>query len=414
MPWLLRLARVDLRALAVARILLGMALLYDWIERVRDFGALSSDAGVLPLDAHPLAGTVRGALAPALWSASDAWQGALLGAAGLAYLALAVGWRARWSTVASWVLLCAVRDRNPFVGYGFDTVATLTLASLAFLPVGARYSVDARQLQSPSSSVASPAVLVLLAHACLVYGITALMKLQHAPWRNGSAIALTLGSDQTATWLGKAVLAVPHASGALTAIVLAFEIAIPVLLTAPRTRPIGVAVVVALQVGINLTMHIGVFGLASVAMVLPFALPAQEPVDVRAPRWLWGLSALAVASAGVWNACWLGVPKHDRLPRAYTEAVRVLHLDQNWGMFSSNLEHRTSRRWTVDGEPPPLDGLHWLYWMNVIGTDGPPDGLKRRRADTARVLGALAIVQHDVDVLPDGSAGAARDTLLPQ
>ena len=55
---------------------------------------------------------------------------------------LVLGWKTRFATIASWVLLLSLQNRNTMILSGEDNLALLLLFWGMFLPLGARYSVD--------------------------------------------------------------------------------------------------------------------------------------------------------------------------------------------------------------------------------------------------------------------------------
>ena len=133
---------VDTRALAALRVGLGLLLLADLLGRSRDLRAFYTDAGVLPrstraavvsdwfLSVHALSGD--------LW-----WQVLLFLVAGVAAIALTVGYRTRVATAVSWVLLVSLHNRMPVVLNGGDVLLRMVLLWAIFLPLGERWAVDA-------------------------------------------------------------------------------------------------------------------------------------------------------------------------------------------------------------------------------------------------------------------------------
>lgn len=139
---LLPLFAVDLRTLALFRISLGAVLSVTSALRLCDLRAFYTDDGVLP----------RGWLFESdnPWRVSlhflngGAWlQALLICAAVLASLALMAGWRTRLAAILSWTLAVSVASRNPLVLTSGDDLLVCLLFWSMFLPLGARYSVDA-------------------------------------------------------------------------------------------------------------------------------------------------------------------------------------------------------------------------------------------------------------------------------
>ena len=94
-------------------------------------------------------------------------------------------------------------------------------------------------------------------HLCLIYGMAGLAKLQGPAWWNGTAIWGTLAAGEfrlfDLTWLA----ALPLLINALTHAGLAMEVGYPVLIWVRPLRPLVLAAVVALHVGVGLTLGPG-------------------------------------------------------------------------------------------------------------------------------------------------------------
>ncbi len=442
------IATVDLRALALARIVMGLALLIDWTERVESRAALYAPDGILPIASHPWHGTLQAAFSPALWTDASWWMPMWLALAGVAYLLLALGAFPRVTTVVAWVCVCVVRDRNPLVGFGFDTVATLTLFSFMFLPVGARFGVHARRIAAKldgATAVVSPAVLIHVAAFAAMYGFTALLKAAHAPWRDGSALVIILGADQTARAFGRFMLDFPLLLqlGTWGTLVVESFMALAVLTAHGYARVAAVLCALALHAGIQAMIPIGVFGLGSIAQAIAFTpsstldrlfrtTAATTKTLVRWTRGQLVAAGAVVVSCAIWSACWFGVPKHDKLPAPFVFAMQALHLDQNWGMFTAI--ETWSTHWIeveVDGvvvaqqpvlperdKAPPLGGLRWYYWLCALSFDG---GVTQHDLDTLaylhRTFGGrhVKLVSHEIFVRhEDGGRGERRSEVLAE
>ena len=133
---------IDLRTLALYRVCLALIIIMDLVARARDLTAHYSDEGVLPRAA--LLGDI-GQWAPSLHliSGSPKIQALLFMLAGVVALALLVGYRTRAATILSWLLLLSLQARNPAIMQGGDMLLYLLLFWGIFLPLDARFSVDA-------------------------------------------------------------------------------------------------------------------------------------------------------------------------------------------------------------------------------------------------------------------------------
>jgi hypothetical protein len=133
---------IDVRALVLFRVGLGMVLLLDVLKRAIALEAHYTDAGVLPRASLAAIRPGPGIFRLYLLS-GDPWAQALLfTVAGLLALAVIVGLKTRLATLFSLWLLVSVQARNPLVCHTGDSLlAVLTFWAL-FLPLGATTSVD--------------------------------------------------------------------------------------------------------------------------------------------------------------------------------------------------------------------------------------------------------------------------------
>lgn len=355
-----RRAAVDLRALAALRVALGALLLLDLALRARNLAVFYTDAGVLPRAAltaqHPVARYSLHALSGALW-----WEALLFVVAGVVAASLLVGYRTRLATFLSLVLLVSLHLRNPVVLNGGDSLLRRVLLWSVFLPLGRRWSVDARRTESPTGrrvSVASVASAGLLLQVVAVYLVNAVLKFRGDSWPAGVAVRYVFSLEQFTVFLGDLL---PHVPVALAAIDYAWLVLValsPLLVLATgRVRGVLAGCLMAAHVGMLLTMKLGVFPLVAVAALLPFLPPevwnrieARVPADVfarldavlpRLPRPSLPpilrpvpsvLAALLVAFVLVWNAAALGVVH-------VSGDAPVNPADNSWDMFAPEPLH---------------------------------------------------------------------------
>lgn len=262
--------RLDLRALAALRIGLGLMVLLDVLLRLRDLEAFYTDAGALPRATllqipHP---TLFSLYMAAGTSAGAAFLMLLLAASALG---LTLGWRTRLCAVATWLGHIALKHRNPLILDVGDLELGLALFWIIFLPVAARWSMDARanpewsELPDAYRSVATTGYLLQIS---LIYLMGCLNK-SDPVWREtGLALAQCLNSEQFATAFGRSLLAFPDLLRSLTFAVLALELAIAILLWVGRLRPVAVVMILVLQLGIAATMDLGLIVPSSLVVTL--------------------------------------------------------------------------------------------------------------------------------------------------
>ncbi|MCY4658905.1 MAG: hypothetical protein OXF93_03705 [Acidobacteria bacterium] len=369
---------IDTRSLAVFRVALAAAVVADLLLRAPDLAALYTEEGVLPralLDeqvrARAPALVPILALVPHLLLDGAAAQALLFAVAGAVAVLLAAGWRTRWVTVASWVLMMSLQARNPAVRNGGDEILRLLLFWAMFLPLGAIWSADARRAGRPAAPrlVTGGAPAALLLQVVLIYPFNALYK-DGAAWTTDfTALELFLGNVTWGGAWGTALLAYPGLLQAMTAGVLGLERFGWLLAFCPvrhgPARTLAVLLFAGFHGGILVLSRIDLFaavGIVAWTAFLPAwfwtqaaaaagrrepgdAAPARQPV----PRWE-GAAALAlIGYVGFLNVTGYAGLFGRPVPTVLQAPALVLQIDQQWNMFSPE-PSRWSRFLVARGE----------------------------------------------------------------
>ena len=273
---------MDLRTMALFRVGLGLLLIVDLVLRARDLRAHYTDFGILPRDAA-IAMLSDGAFSLHLLNGTAWFQAGMFLIAGAFAAMLMVGWRTRFATIASWVLLLSLQNRNPTVLSGEDNLLMVLCFWAMFLPLGLRYSVDAaldRKSGEVPSAYFSIATLALLVQGMSMYLFSALLK-SDAQWMpDGAAVYYALQLDYLATPFALWLRQFGDLLQGLTWYVWTLEIVGPILIFSPlfsRTlRTAFLAAFVTMHLGFLLCLEIGIFPLVSILMNLAFV-----------PGWMW-------------------------------------------------------------------------------------------------------------------------------
>lgn len=452
------MGEVDARPVALLRIALGVLLLVDLGDRLRDFHAFYTTPGIVVP-----AGRLLGFPGLSLFHLSDDPRFTLaLYLAGMAVaVCLALGWATRAVAVAAWVFVVSLHHRNPFVCNGGDSVLRLLLFWGMFTDWGGRWSLDVLlKNRQPASAVFAFPVRLIQLQIAVIYLVTAAAK-TGATWRDGSAVGRVLVTGDWGRGLAGILGAHPALCVALTYGVLVIEWALPLALVAPwRPDRVRAAALVA-----GLVLHLGIFATLRVGMFSTI-MPASYAIFVR-PRWLdevsrwcatrpklqwWaetlgshrpapgvmppssivqrGRSTLALILGAVvllvvadraWAA--VGVVRPTRL----REVVAALGQDQRWQMFAPDVP-RQAISWTapalladgarIDLTADLLPGLRshhgfvysrWHKLRESLALQRPP--LSRAMGRYACRLAAAAwpspvvrfdLVQHRVPLDPPG------------
>jgi hypothetical protein len=366
---------LDLRALALLRMATAAVVLTDLAIRSTDLEAHYANMGVLPMAAvldhlwTPYQFSLHSAMG--LWQA----EAVLFAIAAVLAGALLLGYHTRLATIASWVLLVSVQNRNPLIGQGGDDLLRMLLFWGIFLPWGRVWSWDAREQSTPPHyeyfSAATVAYVVQLA---LLYWCTALLK-NGAEWtRDGTALYYAFSLDQVLLPGGPELLRFLTFGAYFTELLLPFALFIPVGVAWWRLLVVGV--LFAFHLTISLTLFVGLFFLinwASIVGLLPpvaldwltrrFASYAPRAAHWRArlPAWHlpWRLriERTTEPSAGIWHllrgareafvavvlayVCWWNlddVAIFRPVGGLMSEPTRwfgyLFRVDQHWGMFA--------------------------------------------------------------------------------
>jgi hypothetical protein len=368
-----RVFGMDLRALALFRIVMGLLLLIDLWMRSRSLEAMYTDAGIAPRGMvleydRDLAGGSQ----IAVWSlhmlgGSLAWEWALVAIAALAAVSMTVGWRTRIATVISWILLVSIQVRNPLITHSGDTLLRVSMFWAMFLPLGAICSLDARRGPARTTAllsgleIVSPATAGLLMTLFSLYFFAGIAKLNET-WFSGMAMEYVSRLDIYSTGMGQAIRNYPGLLKAITWSTLVIEVVLPLFLFVPwqnrRIRVLLMLVFYGLHVGIALTMMIGLFQYISMAIwlaLLPggfFTWMGQrirflqwpenrvpvEPLASRAlSRSINGVAAFLVVYFFLWNTA--NIYQVPRLQNAMPASCRFignwLNMQQQFSMFDA-------------------------------------------------------------------------------
>ncbi len=387
--WLAATFTLDARSLAVYRIGLGVILTADCLLRTRDFRLMFAADGMFPLE------TLHRYYADAtLWSlafAVDAswWSGAVLALQGIAGVALAFGYRTRAATILAWVALVSViRRTSPATNAGDIWFACQLFWSM-FLPLGARWSVDACRTEDREPvvgtvrSVASTALVLQLAAVYLGAGLAKC----NPSWFAGDALTHALSVHDHGTPLGMLLGETPWIARPLQWGVLLGEMGLPLMLLAlpsPRIRGGIVALAIAFHIAIWMTMTVGLFAVIGIVAWLPlipgWAWPAERAAASSAglappAAWACGLAGVLALASFVHQVTPLAA---RRLPRPLAAGINLFCLPQEWAMF---------------GGVPPQE--QWVYGRGILADGSVVDLLRDGRPlERERPAGGFTSLPH--------------------
>ena len=292
--WFRSVFQFDLRSLATFRILVGLTLISDLIFRASRFGEMYTESGIVPIELSKSAFRILCGeeVASNVWSiywanSETAYQAALFGLAMIFAMMLTTGLFTRLATLGSWILLVSLHARNPLVLTSGDFILKMSLFWSIFLPLGARWSLDAKRLTRTftTDSLASFATAGFMLQVIFMYFFTGLAKL-NGDWFSGNAMYYVLRLDIYITEFGRGLLS--H-DGLLKftcwATLFAEVLLIWTMLLSWKNgffRMLNLIVYWSFHIGIGLCMDIGLFPIICMVIWLPLI-----------PTWVWDRKSTA-------------------------------------------------------------------------------------------------------------------------
>jgi hypothetical protein len=288
--------------LGLLRIIFGALLFWDMAVLgldLRDY--LGSDGWIGPAAVRQyLNESVPGAWSfwlyiPDAWL-PVAWVGCLVVVA-----LFTIGFASRWTAVLAWLVSLSTVRRAPVALFGFDyMIATWTFYLAAFGASGQslsldRYravrratrssrSLDDRVTAPPSTVSANLSLRMIQLHLCLIYGSAGLSKLMAPEWWDGTAVEMILITPEfrrfNLVWLA----AYPSLLNLATHGSLFLEATYPVFIWVRKLRPLIIASMILLHLGIDLILGLTEFGLTMIAANFAFINGAWLRDLARGPR----------------------------------------------------------------------------------------------------------------------------------
>jgi hypothetical protein len=371
------LGRIDLRPVALFRIMLGAMCLFDVLEFGTDLRAWFSDEGVLPRSAliTGWARVTRFSLLDSFASPPLTWI--YWGISVIAAVMLLVGYRTRLAAIANFVLIAGFQERIPPLFDGSDTVMRMVLFWHMFTNSGNVWSADALRAKAkgtplPTTGPALP-VRVLQLQIGWIYMCSVFYKASGELWHNGTSVhyAMHLQHVFARDWAAY-IADIPFIVYGMTWGTLFIEASFLPLTHAPVYRKALKAFAIfnttAMHLGIFATINVGHFSYFMPLTYTALYEPewAQWVVD-KATGWLGEvrMTKLKTTLGGLWAPESMPIPgwisryskagqvallgmlgltswyststsSHPGMPRAAEVAIEYASLWSSWDMFAPN------------------------------------------------------------------------------
>jgi hypothetical protein len=364
--------RLDLRSLAALRIGLAATMLIDLSIRASDMAAHYGFQGIYKCT------TFAALRAPWKWDLfpcqpGDHWVYLHFGLHAVVGFCLLLGLGTRLATVASWVLLTSLHHRDPLVLNGGDALLRLLTLWSIFLPLGARWSLDARWFRPvvERNTVHTPATLAYCLQVLVVYPLVIYARRNDAAWWGGDALSQIVQFDLFATRIGVWLRELPTVLRVSNYATMFWELWGPAFALLPVfgrgwLRTAVVFAFIGLHIGMGVVVNVGTFPLISAAGWIAFlpggfwdTLLSRRSAEAAArdnpPWWLdrrrhpgrlrrgtehllaYGFAGALLVYGALWNAQRMKVYVLDPVFASAGAKLpgQLLRVDQSWRMFSS-------------------------------------------------------------------------------
>lgn len=371
------LGALDLRPLGFMRLVFGAVLFWSIIDLSPVLFDFFSDSGVAPRSA--LLGTLVRVNRFCLYDmAGPRWVlVALYAITLLSILAFAIGWHSRLAAVTTFLLVCGIHERNLMVFDGSDNVIRVMLFWMMFMPLGARYSVDAVLKTARGGRLVThgPALPMRLGQlqVAWVYLNTVIHKWPGAEWHNGTALRIGLGLDHLfVRWAGHLMFNQRAFIWFGTHFTIVSEAAMlplvflplwkpssgplskwPAWLFQPSWKALGLAGVTALHLGIAVMMRVGNFSYIMISTFFLFYEPEWIEAIVRALGRLWSVGRMTVLYDGECLVC-----------------TRVANVLRGFDVYEKLQLVNVRERDALAGVPAGVSKAALLERIHVLGADG--------------------------------------------
>ena len=363
--WVELVLGVDVRSLALFRILLGGVIVYDLGIRFSSLNAHYTDNGILTravlreISENPLIISVN------MLGGSEIWQALIFVSAACFAVLVILGYRTRLSTILCAILILSIHVRNPFLNNLGDWFLLNLLFWSTMLPLGATFSLDANirgKSEFVNPTCLSVASMGMTFQVLALYFFSVYYKISPVWHAEGSAVYYALSLDRLVTSAGEWVLtSLPEWLSLLTNGTLFLEKWGPLLLFVPFfTIPLRIGVVFCFtlfHVGLMLTLELGIFPWICIAawmLFLPgkvwdfFLSESVSPEDKVGKvvkghgdlkiNWLETLIAifllLVMISSNLLHSGKMSEAYYERGYKYVEPLVNSFNLRQRWNMFS--------------------------------------------------------------------------------
>ena len=269
---------VDLRSLAITRIVFSLLIFIDLLIRSQYLEEYFTDSGIMPLRALRVLYPSNYQNSLHALSGDYTFELFLFLLAVLFAFLLLIGLFTRIATILSWALLVSLNLRNPLILQGGDTLFKCLMFWAIFMPWGERFSVDSYLNKKSESKyfVFSIGAMAFIIQIMFLYFFSATLKKGKLWTEDYTAIYYALSIGHFNYFLGSYLYKFPYLMKFVTFFVYWLEYLGPFLLLIPYKngffRYLFIILIGFFQIGLALTMRLGLFpwfALTAMLILLP-------------------------------------------------------------------------------------------------------------------------------------------------
>ena len=199
----------------------------------------------------------------------------------LASIALAIGWKTRWSVVCLFIIQSSMNHADPMTINGEDLVIRLLLFCAIFAPLGQRFSIDRwLLLKKHPHSVQVFAIWplrLMQVNIALIYAFSLPLKLAaDTSWWNGEAIYWVMMTSTWNRWPIHHLFYNEILSNLITYSTVFIEGSFPILIWFKKTRIPILAAISGFHLGLAILLqHVSFFSISMICAFILF-IPAKH------------------------------------------------------------------------------------------------------------------------------------------
>ena len=255
--------RLDLRTLALFRILLGLLLIFDILSRLGSFGIFYTESGLIPLELTPY--KTRTLWSVFFLSTNEYYIFGVFVWGLLSAICFTIGYRTKLAGIFCWIFICSIQYRAWFLLCGGDLLIRILFFVGIFLPLDQYFSVTKKSIQE--KTVFNFVIVLYFIQLCFIYYTAAMGRDHHSWWIDATAISDVLKHKPSASYFAQFILFFPLILKFLTRWTMLIEFFFPFIMFIPfntqKIKLISALTMMLLHFGILTFMNIGLFPYAS-------------------------------------------------------------------------------------------------------------------------------------------------------